>query len=378
MALVHKHMDHPSRSLRPETIPNYNNENILDKNKNHLEFRALKEFLSVWTHEESNEEKENEQKISEKEFEDLKRRLKDPPFHKDKWKPININGEKFYQRSCPVLGEYDPDKKKIILYKENIKKCLRDGTDVEKSDLFNIILLHEMFHAYFHYVTERGKCSYNYIFEIEEAMTEFCSLVCLKDLSVKDNWGDVFDYAKENIEEKQDEVGKLAAYGFGAYLFDNLKENERYELINNYIKKLGNIDKNDEFVKEYCQNVRLSKYVRDRDNQKYCMELLIKILDPNNDVMTSKKDVAEQQPEEKSLPPGTTQIEIFSGLTYANGGPDALTIGKFEKRINDFLAENADKIVVKDIKYTIQCENPHQEFDTGRKGWAVMVIYETK
>lgn len=377
MALVHKHMDHPSRSLRPETIPNYNNENILDKNKNHLEFRALKKFLSEWTHEESNEEKENVQQISEKEFEDLKKRLKDPPFHKDKWKPININGEKFYQRSYPVLGEYDPEKKIIILYMENIKKCLRDGTDVEKSDLFNIILLHEMFHAYFHYVT--GKCRHNYISEIEEAMTEFCSLVCLKDLSDKDyKWEDVFKYAKENIEEKQNEVGELAAYGFGAYLFDKLNENKRYELINNYIQKLGYIDEDNDTVKEYCQKVRLSKYVPNRDNQKDCMELLIKILDPNNDVMTPKKHAAKQQPEEKSLPPGTTQIEIFSGLTYANGGPDALTIGKFEKRINDFLAENADKIVVKDIKYTIQCENPHQEFDTGRKGWAVMVIYETK
>lgn len=92
----------------------------------------------------------------------------------------------------------------------------------------------------------------------------------------------------------------------------------------------------------------------------------------------SQEQTEPQQSKEKTLPSGTTQIEIFSGLTYANGGPDALTIGKFEKRINDFLAENADKIVVKDIKYTIQCENPHQEFDTGRKGWAVMVIYETK
>jgi len=368
MALVHKHID---------LVSNYNNKKILDKDNSYLKFLLLKGFLKKWTYEESDEEKKNVQRISEKEFEDLKKRLKDPPLYN--WKPTNINDERFYQHSYPVLGEYDPIKKEIIMYIKNIEKRIEDGTDVKYSELFNIVLLHEMFHAYFHYVTERGKCSYNYIFEIEEAMAEFCSLVCLKDLSDKDyKWEDVFKYAKENIEEKQNEVGELAAYGFGAYLFDNLKENERYELINNYIKKLGNIDKNDEVVKEYCQNVRLSNYVWDRDNQKYCMELLKKILDPNNYIVTPKKHAAKQQPEEKSLPPGTTQIEIFSGLTYANGGPDALTIGKFEKRINDFLAENADKIVVKDIKYTIQCENPHQEFDTGRKGWAVMVIYETK
>ena len=379
MALVHKHMDRVSRPLRPEIILKYNNKKILDKNKNHLEFRALKEFLSVWPYKESDEEKENVQIISEKNFEDLKKRLKDPPFHKDKWKPININGERFYQHSYPVLGEYDPIKKEIIMYIKNIEKCIEDGTDVKNSELFNIVFLHEMFHAYFHYVTERGKCSYNYIFEIEEAMTEFCSLVCLNDLNVKDYKGeDVFDYAKKNIEEKQNEVGELAAYGFGAYLFDNLKENERYELINNYIQKLGYIDEDNDTVKEYCQKVRLSKYVPDSDNQKDCMELLVKILDPNNDVMTPKKHAAKRQPEKKSLPQGTTQIKIFSGLTYDQSRVDALTIDHFEQIINDFLAENADKIVVKDIKYTIQCENPHQEFYVDRKGWAVMVIYETK
>lgn len=376
MALVHKHMDLVSRPLR--IILNYNNKKILDKDNSYLKFLLLKGFLKKWPYEESDEEKKNVQRISEKEFEDLKKRLKDPPLYN--WKPTNINGERFYQHSYPVLGEYDPIKKEIIMYIKNIEKRIEDGTDVKYSELFNIVLLHEMFHAYFHYVTERGKCSYNYIFEIEEAMAEFCSLVCLEDLSFKDYKGeDVFDFAKKNIEEKQNEVGELAAYGFGAYLFDKLKLNEkRYELINNYIQKLGNIDEDDEDVKEYCKKVRLSKYVPDSDNQKDCMELLIKILDPNNNVMTQKKHAAKRQPEKKSLPQGTTQIEIFSGLTYANGGPDALTIGKFEKRINDFLAENADKIVVKDIKYTIQCENPHQEFDTGRKGWAVMVIYETK
>lgn len=376
MALVHKHMDLVSRPLR--IILNYNNKKILDKDNSYLKFLLLKGFLKKWPYEESDEEKKNVQRISEKEFEDLKKRLKDPPLYN--WKPTNINGERFYQHSYPVLGEYDPIKKEIIMYIKNIEKRIEDGTDVKYSELFNIVLLHEMFHAYFHYVTERGKCSYNYIFEIEEAMAEFCSLVCLEDLSFKDYKGeDVFDFAKKNIEEKQNEVGELAAYGFGAYLFDKLKLNEkRYELINNYIQKLGNIDEDDEDVKEYCKKVRLSKYVPDSDNQKDCMELLIKILDPNNNVMTQKKHAAKRQPEKKSLPQGKTQIKIFSGLTYDQSRVDALTIDHFEQIINDFLAENADKIVVKDIKYTIQCENPHQEFYVDRKGWAVMVIYETK
>lgn len=377
MALVHKHVD---------LVLNYNNKKILDKDNSYLKFLLLKGFLKKWPYEESDEEKKNVQQISEKEFEDLKKRLKDPPFHKDKWKPININGEKFYQRSYPVLGEYDPIKKEIIMYIKNIEKRIEDGTDVKYSELFNIVLLHEMFHAYFHYVTERGKCSYNYIFEIEEAMAEFCSLVCLEDLSFKDYKGeDVFDFAKKNIEEKQNEVGELAAYGFGAYLFDKLKLNEkRYELINNYIQKLGNIDEDDEDVKEYCKKVRLSKYVPDSDNQKDCMELLIKILDPNNDVMTSKKDVAEQQPEEKSLPPGTTQIEIFSHMTIASSFlrewvKNPKTIYDLEQEVNDFLVENEGKIAVKDIKYTTQCmTNKQNETNPDTILWTVMIIYETK
>ena len=149
----------------------------------------------------------------------------------------------------------------------------------KKKKITDTTLLHEMFHAYFHYVTtEQGKCSYNYIFEIEEAMTEFCSLVCLQDMSFKDpTWRDVFDDAVDNIREWQNNVGKLAAYGFGAYLFDNLKEeSDRYNLINSYIKKLGHINEKDSKVKEYCEKIHLSKYVQ--DNQDLCLKLLKEIL----------------------------------------------------------------------------------------------------
>ena len=31
-----------------------------------------------------------------------------------------------------------------------------------------------------------------------------------------------------------------------------------------------------------------------------------------------------------------------------------------EKKVNDFMVENADKITVKDIKYSIWSPNPHQ------------------
>ena len=71
-----------------------------------------------------------------------------------------------------------------------------------------------------------------------------------------------------------------------------------------------------------------------------------------------------------------TQIKIFTETTYSNtADKKAMTTGGLEKKVNDFLAENADKITVKDIKYSIQSPNPHQIFNLSVQHWTVMVIY---
>ncbi|MBO7492581.1 MAG: hypothetical protein J6T87_00375 [Bacteroidales bacterium] len=265
------------------TVTSYYNENIRDK-KDFMRFHKLLSFLSKRPYEESSEEKIIYEQISEEDFKRLKELIDSFPENNNRnplnnWLPIFNKENIYYCHQYPLLGEYLPDEKKIILYIKNIEKFIKDGTDVKKSELFNTVHLHEMFHAYFHYVTEQKKSSYNYILEIEEAMTEFCSLVCLQDMSATDSmWKDDFDYAYENIKEKQNEVGNLAAYGFGAYLFEKLKEKEQYELINNYIQKLGYIDKDDNKVKEYCEKVRLSYFVP--GNQKHCLNLLKEILEP--------------------------------------------------------------------------------------------------
>ena len=54
----------------------------------------------------------------------------------------------------------------------------------------------------------------------------------------------------------------------------------------------------------------------------------------------------------------------------------AMTKEALEKKVNDFLTENADKITVKDIKYSIQSPNPHQILNLSVQHWTVMVIYE--
>lgn len=59
-----------------------------------------------------------------------------------------------------------------------------------------------------------------------------------------------------------------------------------------------------------------------------------------------------------------TQVKFFDSST---------SIGALERKVNDFLSEHADMIVVKDVKYTAEPNN-------GRSGRNVtaMVIYETE
>lgn len=74
-----------------------------------------------------------------------------------------------------------------------------------------------------------------------------------------------------------------------------------------------------------------------------------------------------------------TQIKIFTEKTYnsKDAGPKALLTDDLQKKVNDFLADNAGKIIVKDIKYSVQSPNPHQKLNLDIKEWTVMVIYET-
>ena len=75
-----------------------------------------------------------------------------------------------------------------------------------------------------------------------------------------------------------------------------------------------------------------------------------------------------------------TQIKIFTETTYSGqaAGPNAPRIDDLQKIVNDFLSENADKIIVKDIKYSVQSPNPHQVLNLNVKVWTIMLIYETK
>lgn len=232
----------------------------------------------------SDERKSRSEEMTENEFERLKKRIAKNCPKKELCDRCSIDKEDcrllhgwkkegaVYKHSYPWLGKYLPDSKKVVLYKDNIDYACGKPT-------YNGVLstyIHELFHAYFHYVTEQKQAKRNYIREIEEAMTEFSTLAFLRVMEKMygDEWSDIFEWTMKSIGEKQETVGDLPAYGFGRYLFDNIPENEAFDWINKYAERLGYIDKADELVKQYKQMV-CPCYPTEPDK---CLKLLRKIL----------------------------------------------------------------------------------------------------
>lgn len=268
----------------------------------------------------SEEKKKRSEKLTKAEFENLRKRLvhncpKKEICHRCSiengdcrllhgWK--KEEGSDNYTYSYPILGEYLPDLKKVVLYWNNIDNACGKPT-------YNGVLstyIHELFHAYFHYVTEQKQAEYNYIKEIEEAMTEFCTLVFIRfmknECSVE--WYDIFDWASERIGKKQNIAGGLPAYGFGRYLFDNIPEDEAFDWINKYAERLGNIDEEDELVKQYKQMI-YPCYPSDPDK---CLELLRKILFETNNKPIKPRDVKGNRP--CTMKDKTEQIKEYSPI----------------------------------------------------------------
>lgn len=206
------------------------------------------------------------EEMTEDEYEELKKRLTENCPKKeicgicsiDKGDCWLLHGWKkegaVYKHFYPLLGEYLSDSKTVVLYVNNIDDACGKPT-------YNGVLstyIHELFHAYYHYVTEQKQAEYNYIREIEEAMTEFSTLVFLRYMENEyplEEWNNISEWVLKSIGKKQETIGDLPAYGFGRYLFDNIPENEAFDWINKYTERLGYIDEEDELVKQYKQMV---------------------------------------------------------------------------------------------------------------------------
>ena len=139
-----------------------------------------------------------------------------------------------------VIGKPNP---KVVIYYKNIQRaCGDDWTDVLAG-----VFVHEMFHAW-NYFNAGGKRS---VLAIDEPMVEFETLYFLKQLEafthskshpLHDKVESVSRDRLGRVQNKKQIIGDLAAYGFGYYLFNNLRDVESRHWIEAYSKKSDSIN----------------------------------------------------------------------------------------------------------------------------------------
>jgi hypothetical protein len=219
--------------------------------------------------------------ISKSTFEKLKKtpRTEEPKrLILDGWK-WDSEQNKYFSESN-LLGEYVPSEKKVLLYEKTIDEVsIQDHVPEYCVGISTYI--HEVFHYVHHAAAENNGRAYETIREIEEAMTEFSTLLLLDKLSNQGSgkvaWDKVLDWAKQSIESKQNYLGVFPAYGFGYYLFNHFSndEAEAVKWIKQYNQKIGAIDKKNRYVKWYQQMLNPMYPYKD---EKLCLELLHSIL----------------------------------------------------------------------------------------------------
>ena len=162
------------------------------------------------------------------------------------------SGENVEFDEITLLGEFVPgDSPKVVIYYKNIEHISSQRWDVMAG-----VFIHEMFHAWDYF--RAGKMSSS-VMAIDEPMVEFETLYFLKELEtytrsqshpLKDNVSSVSEEMKDMVQEKQQSIGDVAAYGFGYYLFEKLNDYESRYWIEGYYKKSASIDGSDESVKK--------------------------------------------------------------------------------------------------------------------------------
>ena len=148
------------------------------------------------------------------------------------------SGEKVVKISILPLGKFFPGSKeskpKVVIYYENIKNIIR-GSEEPCWSVMAGVFVHEMFHAWNYFNAGRGS-----VMEIDEPMVEFATLYFLKELEAftrlqpyhlsdkvsNGNVSCVMVNRKNRVQNKQQSIGDVAAYGFGYYLFEELSKSD--------------------------------------------------------------------------------------------------------------------------------------------------------
>ena len=143
------------------------------------------------------------------------------------------------------LGRFVPgregSKPQVLIYYESIKDSIED--DETCWSVMAGVFVHEMFHAWNYFKAGQKSSS---VLAIDEPMVEFEALYFLKRLedfttSLKDDVTKVRKNREERVQNKQQTIGDVAAYGFGYYLFEKLSESDSIQWIETYSKKSASI-----------------------------------------------------------------------------------------------------------------------------------------
>ena len=160
------------------------------------------------------------------------------------------------------LGKFIPgegeEKPKVVIYYENIHKIIKPHSpNFARWQVMAGVFVHEMFHAWNYFKAGQNSGS---VLAIDEPMVEFESLYFLKELEaftdskdhcLRDKVQCVRSGMKVRVQKKQQEVGDLAAYGFGYYLYDNRSDAaESRNWIETYSKKSAKIKEKNPHVED--------------------------------------------------------------------------------------------------------------------------------
>ena len=151
-----------------------------------------------------------------------------------------------------ILGEFIPGSKpKVVIYLKSIEDYYESRGSVMAG-----VFVHEMFHAWNYFnAGQRSKS----VLAIDEPMVEFETLYFLKELEaftrsysthLHGNVESVSEDRKCRVQNKQQSIGDVAAYGFGHYLYEKLSESDADSItwIETYSKKSASIKSSDPFV----------------------------------------------------------------------------------------------------------------------------------
>ena len=163
------------------------------------------------------------------------------------------SGETGLVQKTKILGEFiSLPNPTVVLYYNNIDNEYSTTSRYEK---LCGTFVHEMFHAWNYFMAGKNSRS---VLVVDEPMVEFASLVFLEDLhqkavnsntTVTGQLNEIFNKRLWLVKQKQREIGSTAAYGFGAYLYENIgTDNKRW--IEEYSWKSAIIPKNSSKVKK--------------------------------------------------------------------------------------------------------------------------------